>query len=176
MGRLWSKYPRRSLAILSSVFILGLGTSATSLADDKIYTWTDGNGVTHYGDRPPSEADAKEVQVRAGKGQVVNVDAGDLVGKWRLTSSEGITYDWIFTDDNKFQSEFAQGADRTIVQGDWDLTQEILTVDTFVIQETKSGKTTTDDTPIQLIYKFVGFDAENFRILNNGITLVGKKK
>ena len=54
---------------------------ATAQASDKVYKWTDANGVTHYGDAPPAtgkyEASAIPAQDRVARvPEVDTVDAG----------------------------------------------------------------------------------------------------
>jgi len=39
---------------------------STAVLAAKVYTWKDENGVTHYGERPPKEANAKMVRARTG--------------------------------------------------------------------------------------------------------------
>jgi FKBP-type peptidyl-prolyl cis-trans isomerase len=52
----------KTLIALTSIFLLCL--SSQSIAG-KIYKWTDNEGNTHYGERPPSQQ-AKQIKVRKG--------------------------------------------------------------------------------------------------------------
>ena len=36
---------------------------ATAQASDKVYKWTDANGVTHYGDAPPAQGEYESSRI-----------------------------------------------------------------------------------------------------------------
>lgn len=55
----------RVLGVISAV-ILGLAISQSGFAKGKVYTWTDGKGVVHYGERPPKNVKATLVKTRTG--------------------------------------------------------------------------------------------------------------
>ncbi len=56
-------------------FLLGtvLLTIITSLASAEIYKWRDKDGNLHYGDRPPADAETKQVEVKVNSYQSVEV-------------------------------------------------------------------------------------------------------
>lgn len=51
--------------LLISLFLLSLGPFSHAA----VYQWTDANGQTHFGDRPPAKASTKEVRVNAAPAQ-----------------------------------------------------------------------------------------------------------
>jgi uncharacterized FlaG/YvyC family protein len=51
--------------LLISLFLLSLGPFSHAA----VYQWTDANGQTHFGDRPPAKASSKEVRVNAAPAQ-----------------------------------------------------------------------------------------------------------
>lgn len=51
--------------ILLSLVIAGLMTSSVVYAD-KIYSWVDEKGVTHYGENPPKDTPARQLNARTG--------------------------------------------------------------------------------------------------------------
>lgn len=51
------------LRLLSCCLLCVLSSSAFAT---KVYTWKDDKGVTHYGERPPINGDARMVKTRAG--------------------------------------------------------------------------------------------------------------
>lgn len=55
-----------------------LAGAATADANDKVYKWTDANGVTHYGDAPPQQGEYETSAIPA-EDRVAN-DAGAGVG------------------------------------------------------------------------------------------------
>jgi hypothetical protein len=55
-------------------FILGfclLGMLCNSALAAKVYTWTDTQGVTHYGEHPPKDVTAKIINARTGHSEPV---------------------------------------------------------------------------------------------------------
>src|SRR5690606_41254736 len=50
---------------LISLFLLSL----SPFSHAAVYQWTDANGQTHFGDRPPAKASSKEVRVNAAPAQ-----------------------------------------------------------------------------------------------------------
>jgi hypothetical protein len=48
--------------LFSVLFLLLLALSCTGLAAQKVYTWTDENGVVHYDDNPPPGGEAEAIQ------------------------------------------------------------------------------------------------------------------
>lgn len=57
------KFP--SILIISSILLASISLS-TLAKGEKVYTWTDGKGVVHYGERPPKDVQAKLVKTRTG--------------------------------------------------------------------------------------------------------------
>ncbi|TVT32448.1 DUF4124 domain-containing protein [Marinobacter vinifirmus] len=51
--------------LLFSLFLLSLG----SFSQAAVYQWTDANGHTHFGDRPPAKVSSREVRVNAAPAQ-----------------------------------------------------------------------------------------------------------
>jgi len=51
--------------LLISLFLLSL----SPFSHAAVYQWTDANGQTHFGDRPPAKASTKEVRVNAAPAQ-----------------------------------------------------------------------------------------------------------
>ena len=76
--------PRRALTLLSCA--LAIGAVALAAHAGKVYKWTDRNGVIHYGDRPPPNAEAGKarnvsvIPVRAEPGAMARL---------RVESNEG---------------------------------------------------------------------------------------
>lgn len=62
----------RAITILAGILLLGLLSSA-AIGEDWVYKWVDGEGVTHYGSRPPEWASAEitGVKVRRTDAQTV---------------------------------------------------------------------------------------------------------
>lgn len=52
------------LVLLIVTFAL---SAADALAEDEIYRWVDENGVVHFGDRPPANAEADQVSIQTSK-------------------------------------------------------------------------------------------------------------
>lgn len=53
------------LAIIGFLFT-SLAISQSALSSDKVYTWTDAQGVVHYGERPPKDTKATLIRTRTG--------------------------------------------------------------------------------------------------------------
>ncbi|ERP94904.1 hypothetical protein Q666_08275 [Marinobacter sp. ES-1] len=51
--------------LLIPLFLVSLGTFSHAA----VYQWTDANGQTHFGDRPPAQASSSEVRVNAAPAQ-----------------------------------------------------------------------------------------------------------
>src|SRR5690554_7284063 len=51
--------------LLIPLFLVPLGTFSHAVS----YQWTDANGQTHFGDRPPAQASSSEVRVNAAPAQ-----------------------------------------------------------------------------------------------------------
>ncbi|WP_204382311.1 DUF4124 domain-containing protein [Aeromonas veronii] len=50
---------KHGIGVLSLLLLTSFGTDAA-----KVYSWVDGNGITHYSDAPPPGKNAKEVDLR----------------------------------------------------------------------------------------------------------------
>jgi hypothetical protein len=72
---------RRLISILLLVMVI------PATAQEAVYRWTDGQGRTHYGNRPPADAKAEPVDLNP---QPVTVTAGKEVYTW--TDEEGHTH------------------------------------------------------------------------------------
>ncbi|WP_421310494.1 DUF4124 domain-containing protein [Aeromonas veronii] len=51
---------KHGIGVLGLLLLTSFGTDAA-----KVYSWVDGNGITHYSDAPPPGKNAKEVDLRA---------------------------------------------------------------------------------------------------------------
>ena len=58
-------HPARPLLALAACIAL-LPAVAAAHSGDKVYKWTDANGVTHYGDAPPAKGDYETSAIPAG--------------------------------------------------------------------------------------------------------------
>lgn len=155
-----------TMAVLFSTWVI---------AADKIYTWTDENGVIQYGDRPPRDSQATEVKIRGFQENILEISAEKLEGNWRVINASGQIQDWVVRKDGRIQIDIRQGANRTIINGAWQLSDTIFTVNSELIQEIKGGQATVNDSPVQFTYKFLEFEENRFRVFNNGNNLVGTK-
>lgn len=150
--------------------------SANSIAaGEKIFTWTDNNGVTQFGDRPPIGTESSEIKVQGYEAKKIEIPLGELEGNWRVISQTGQIQDWTIREDGRVQIDMRQGADRTIINGAWQLSDAIFTVTSELIQNIQAGKATVNDAPVQFIYKFLEFESNKFRMFNNGGNLIGTK-
>lgn len=62
---------------LSTLFLLaGLLVAGPALAD-RVYQWTDEEGVTHFGAQPPAGVEAKEIRPRTGRSEPVDYGSSD---------------------------------------------------------------------------------------------------
>ncbi|QEI11334.1 DUF4124 domain-containing protein [Cellvibrio japonicus] len=61
---------------------------STAVLAAKVYTWKDENGVTHYGERPPKEANAKMVRARTGHSDSVAGEAAPSTGSEPVTAEQ----------------------------------------------------------------------------------------
>jgi hypothetical protein len=55
-------FTRRSFGLLA-ILAIGLVYACSSMAATEVYTWTDDNGVVHYGDSPPEAGESKKINV-----------------------------------------------------------------------------------------------------------------
>lgn len=159
------------------IFALAL-TAALSCAvwaEDKIYTWTDETGQTVFGDRPPQNAQAKEVRVNGQNVKPVEVDPEVLPGQWLLIDSQGQITNWSIREPNRIEIESVRGSDREVISGTYSIEAGILNVTTTLIQSLKDGQMTRNDAPVLLVYKFTEFGDEKFKVYNNGGILSARK-
>lgn len=140
-----------------------------AFAAGKIYTWTDEDGVVHYGDRPPKEVNAEEVNIRGRKAEPVQVVPSQMAGTWfgrgpdggevrmRLQENGSIRYTQTFPDETIYN-----------YQGIWRLEDRTMTVITEFIEEGGGGNLNRSVEPVQLTYTFTRFSPEQLTILTAG--------
>lgn len=157
------------------ILSLAVLLSANLIAEDKIYTWVDESGITQFGDRPPIDSVSEEVVVRGFEAKPLIIPLEQLEGNWRVISQSGQIQDWTVRKDGRIQIDIRLGANRTVINGVWQLSDAIFTVNSELIQEIKAGQATVNDAPVQFTYKFLEFEEKRFRVFNNGGTLVGTK-
>jgi hypothetical protein len=56
----------RILMSIIGAWAITLSASNASAAKDNVFTWTDEKGVTHYGERPPKDSQARQIKTRTG--------------------------------------------------------------------------------------------------------------
>ncbi|MEX0623203.1 DUF4124 domain-containing protein [Saccharospirillum sp.] len=145
-------------------------TAGSALAEGKIYTWTDAEGIVHYGDRPPRDAQAEEVSIRGQRQEAIEVNAAQLNGTWfgrganggetriRIQENGAIR----FTQTRSDQSIYAY-------QGIWRLENRTLSVITEFIEEGSGGAGLQRSVePVQLSYTFTSFSPESFTLRSQG--------
>lgn len=159
---------------MAPLLILLAATAAQ--ANDKIYTWVDENGGIHFGDRPPTESKATEVKVQGFRGTTIEVDPEQLPGNWQVVADNGVIQDWRLTIDGRVQMEYSDAGVRSIVTGEYSVTGTIMTVTTDLIQRLSNNKLTTDDAPTQMVYKFLEFSEDQFKVYHNSGNLTANRK
>jgi len=155
----------RILLILAALWI------GQAMAAGKIYTWTDEDGVVHYGDRPPKEVNAEEVSIQGRKAAPVEVEKAQLAGTWfgrdqeggevrmRLEDNGAIRYTQTFPDETIYH-----------YQGIWSLEDRTLSVITEFIEEGGGGALNRSVEPVQLTYTFTQFNSDQLTIISQGET------
>lgn len=141
-----------------------------ALAAGKIYTWTDSDGVVHYGDRPPKDANAEEVSIQGEKAEPVQVVPSQLAGTWFGRNSEGgevrmalqvngsIRYTQTFPNNTIYH-----------YQGIWTLEDRSMNVITEFIEEGGgAGGLNRSVEPVRLTYTFTRFNPQQLTFLSNG--------
>jgi hypothetical protein len=139
----------------------------TVTAASKIYTWTDENGDTFYGDRPPKEAEATEIAVQGKKKSPVNVNEEALPGVWfgyeenggevKLDLKENGTITLLQTKSD--QSVFNY-------QGIWSYTDNSITVITEFSQTApRNGDFKRSVEPLQLVYNIIRFEDGDMELI-----------
>lgn len=153
----------RTLLILAALLI------GQALAAGKIYTWTDADGVVHYGDRPPKEANAEEVSIRGRRSEPVEVQSEQLAGTWFGRGDNGGEVRMNLQENGsiRFTQTFP---DQTIYnyQGIWRLEDRTMTVITEFIEEGGGGSLNRSVEPVQLTYTFTQFTPNQMTFLNSG--------
>jgi hypothetical protein len=148
------------------VMLAGLlaATAGPAQAESKIYTWTDDEGTVHYGDRPPRDAVAEEVNIRGQRQEAIEVNASQLNGTWFGRSSDG-TETRIRIQENG-SIRFTQTRPNQSIynyQGIWRLEDRTLSVITEFIEEGGAGAGIQRSVePVQLEYTFTAFSPESF--------------
>ncbi|WP_028670951.1 DUF4124 domain-containing protein [Saccharospirillum impatiens] len=163
-----SKIARPTVSLTLAV-LLSLSAGST-LAESKIYTWTDAEGTVHYGDRPPRDTQSEEVSIRGQRQAAVEVSAAQLNGTWfgrgpnggetriRIQENGAIR----FTQTRPDQSIYTY-------QGIWRLEDRTLSVITEFIEEGGGGTGMQRSVePVQLTYTFTSFNPESFTLRSQG--------
>lgn len=157
-------------AVSVTLVALLAATAGSALAESKIYTWTDEEGTVHYGDRPPRNAQAEEVNIRGQRQEAIEVNAAQLNGTWfgrganggetriRIQENGAIR----FTQTRPDQSIYTY-------QGIWRLEDRTLSVITEFIEEGGAGAGMQRSVePVQLTYTFTSFSPESFTLRSQG--------
>lgn len=129
---------------------------------NEIYTWTDDNGVVHYGDRPPTNVEAEQISIQGRREEPVEVETAILPGQWFGTSTDGGEVRMTLTDNGSIT--FIQTrSDNSVFnyQGIWSYETNALSVITEFSQSAPAnGDFTRSVEPRQFLYNIIGFDAE----------------
>ncbi len=56
---------------------------------DKIYSWVDDKGITHYGENPPKDVPAKQINARTGHSDPVNYETDKKPDAPKATAATG---------------------------------------------------------------------------------------
>lgn len=142
----------------------------TVLAASKIYTWTDENGVIHYGDRPPASAAAEEVAIDGKVEAPVEINEDQLPGQWYGPASNG--GDVKVTLNASGTINFLQTLpDQSVFnyQGIWTLGENRIEVITEFSQTApRNGDFQRSVEPLQFVYNILEFDADNMEWIIEG--------
>lgn len=163
-----SRLTRSTLAVALVGFLAAQAGSA--LAENKIYTWTDDDGTVHYGDRPPRNAQAEEVNIRGQRQEAIEVNAAQLNGTWFGRGPDGGETRIRIQENGAIR--FTQTRpDQSIYnyQGIWRLEDRTLSVITEFIEEGGAGSGMQRSVePVQLTYTFTSFSPEEFTLRSQG--------
>ncbi|MHA7880566.1 MAG: DUF4124 domain-containing protein [Saccharospirillum sp.] len=147
--------------------------AATAIATGRIYTWTDEEGTVHFGDRPPQNVQADEVNIRGRRTAPVEVNEAQLPGVWfgrqddggevriSFQANGGIRYTQTFPDQSIYN-----------YQGIWQLEDRSLSVITEFIEEGGGGEFNRTVEPVQLSYTFTQFNDEQMTLLTGSDSYV----
>lgn len=154
----------RILLVLAALLI------GQAMAAGKIYTWTDEDGVVHYGDRPPRDANAEEVSIQGKKAEPVQVDKAQLSGTWFGRNAEGGEVRMTLQENGAIR--YTQTFPNNSIyhyQGIWTLEDRSMNVITEFIEEGggASGLKRSVE-PVQLTYTFTNFAPDQMTVLTNG--------
>lgn len=144
-----------------------LFTPLSLFAAGKIYTWTDEDGNTYYGDRPPAEVEAKEVAIQGKKAKAVEVDESALPGQWFGTDESGGEVKMTL-NENGTVSFIHSRADQSVYnyQGIWTYQNKSITVITeFSQTASSSGEVKRSVEPLQLNYFIVRFNNDAMELV-----------
>lgn len=159
----------RSTMTLALVGFLA-AQAGSALAESKIYTWTDEEGTVHYGDRPPRNAQAEEVNIRGQRQEAIEVNAAQLNGTWFGRGPDGGETRIRIQENGAIR--FTQTRpDQSIYnyQGIWRLEDRTLSVITEFIEEGGGGSGMQRSVePVQLTYTFTSFSPEQFTLRSQG--------
>lgn len=163
-----SRLTRSTLAVALIGFLAA--QAGTVLAESKIYTWTDEEGTVHYGDRPPRNAQAEEVNIRGQRQEAIEVNAAQLNGTWFGRGPDGGETRIRIQENGAIR--FTQTRpDQSIYnyQGIWRLEDRTLSVITEFIEEGGAGTGLQRSVePVQLTYTFTSFSPEAFTLRSQG--------
>jgi Domain of unknown function (DUF4124) len=87
-SKLFGDGHRSMKKILFSLVIAGLMTSSVVYAD-KIYSWVDEKGVTHYGENPPKDTPARQLNARTGHSDPVEYGSGQKAEPEKAKAATG---------------------------------------------------------------------------------------
>lgn len=144
-------------------------------AESKIYTWTDETGVIQFGDRPPLTVQASELKMNGIVTDPVLVIPALFQGNWNVVGQDGQSQEWLVREDGRIQIDMKLGNNRRIIHGTWTLSDSVMILTSDLIQDIQDGKSTINNAPVQFIYKFLGFKADQFRVFSNGGNYLGTK-
>lgn len=72
--------------LLLGLVFTGLMTSPLVFAD-KIYSWVDDKGITHYGENPPKDTPARQLNARTGHSDPVEYGTGEKADTPKATAA-----------------------------------------------------------------------------------------
>lgn len=149
------------------LLILLFVMSSFMLADDKIYTWIDEDGVVHYGDRPPAEVEAEEVAIQGKKKAPVVVDEAVLPGQWFGTDQSGGEVRFTLNENGNMTFVHTR-ADQSVFnfQGIWSFEDNSITVITeFTQTAPRNGDFQRSVEPLRLQYNIIGFSDTSMELI-----------
>lgn len=137
------------------------------MAAGKIYTWSDADGNVFYGDRPPSEVTAKEIEIKGKKKSPIVVNEEELPGQWFGEEARGGDAKFKF-NVNGTVTFLQTRPDQTVYnyQGIWTYEKNSITVITEFSQFAEAdGTITRSGEPVQLVYNIIRFDDRGMELI-----------